>query len=198
MNLYEFCRNNPVNYIDPYGLDVWGWLGKMTVDADLTWLEIWGAWDEGFKEGFKKGLVAGIDGFIPFVDPFESFYADECGEVDDMYRVSRHIGGFTRDAMLAVAVPNIGTWIKNPVMYELGSTTVSPTTWNAIKGMDTVSRGKYLLAEAGGGVGGWWKASVQGFKNASQFGTTMKTGPTPGGGLGLIGIMHGTDAYYSR
>ncbi len=175
LNLYEFCHNDPVNFVDPYGEFTWS-----------EWKEIGGA----FAEGFGKGLVAGIDGMIPLIDPFADVYADDCGNVDGMYRVSRHIGGFTRDAMMTVAIPNIGTWVKNPAMYELGSTTVSPATWQAIKHLDTISRGKYLLKAADGN---FLKASLQGFKNASQFTSTIQTGLTPSGKLLGIGALEWFD-----
>ena len=62
--------------------------------------------------------------------------------------------------------------------------------------MDTISRGEYLLMQSGGGVGGYVKASVEGFQNASQFGTTIWTWPTPGGWIGLRGLIEGGRAYF--
>jgi len=66
INLYQFCWNDPVNGIDPYGEFTWS-----------EWKEIGGA----FAEGFGKGIAAGVDGMIPFVDPFTGVYADDCGNV---------------------------------------------------------------------------------------------------------------------
>ena len=177
INLYQFCGNDPVNGIDPYG--------EFTLSE---WKEIGGA----FAEGFGKGLAAGIDGMIPFADPFTGVYADDCGNVDGMYRVSRHIGGFTRDAMIAVAIPNIGTWVKNPVLYEIGQTTVSPSTYNVIQGMSAIEKGRYLVNAAGGSYvraafGTAWR----------QTGTTIGTGLTPGGYLLGLGIFETVD-YQTR
>jgi len=93
--------------------------------------------------------------------------------------------------LLTAAVPNISTWVKNPAMYELGSTTVSPETWQVIKGLDTISRGKYLLKAADGN---FLKASLQGFKNASQFKSTITTGLTPGANLLGIGALEAVDS----
>jgi RHS repeat-associated protein len=178
-NLYQFCGNDPVNGIDPYG--------EFTLSE---WKEIGGA----FAEGFGKGIAAGVDGMIPFVDPFTGVYADDCGNVNNMYRVSRHIGGFTRDAMIAVAIPNIGTWVKNPVMYEIGQTTVSPATWNTIKGLSAIDRGKYLVNSANGN---YLKAALGGLGNFGQFGTTIGTGLTPGGNLLMLGGFEFVD-YQTR
>jgi hypothetical protein len=86
--------------------------------------------------------------------------------------------------MIAVAIPNIGMWVKNPVLYEIGSTTVSPATWEAIKGLDVINRGRYLVNAANGS---YLNASVSGLRNLGQFGTTIRTGLTPGGSLSLIG-----------
>ena len=176
-NLYQFCGNDPVNGIDPYG--------EFTLSE---WKEIGGA----FAEGFGKGIAAGVDGMIPFVDPFTGVYADDCGNVNNMYRVSRHIGGFTRDAMIAVAIPNIGTWVKNPVLYEIGQTTVSPGTYNVIQGMSAIEKGRYLVNAAGGSYvraafGTAWR----------QTGTTIGTGLTPGGYLLGLGIFETVD-YQTR
>jgi len=179
VNLYQFCGNDPVNGIDPYG--------EFTLSE---WKEIGGA----FAEGFGKGIAAGVDGMIPFVDPFTGVYADDCGNVNNMYRVSRHIGGFTRDAMIAVAIPNIGTWVKNPVMYEIGQTTVSPATWNTIKGLSAIDRGKYLVNSANGN---YLKAALGGLGNFGQFGTTIGTGLTPGGNLLMLGGFEFVD-YQTR
>jgi RHS repeat-associated protein len=66
VNLYQFCGNDPINGIDPYGEFTWS-----------EWKEIGGA----FAEGFGKGIAAGVDGMIPFADPFTGVYADDCGNV---------------------------------------------------------------------------------------------------------------------
>jgi RHS repeat-associated protein len=189
LNLYEFCGNDPVNFRDPSGL--WGvGFGDTLIGSGNPWL----AFNNDSWEDLGRGAAAGIDGMIPFFDPLTGTYADDCGKVDDMYKVSRHIGGFTRDAMIAVSIPNIGTWIKNPVMYEIGSTTVSQTTWNAIKGLDAINRGRYLVNAANGSYLG---ASLNGLRNLGQFGTTIGTGLTPGGNLLMLGGFETVD-YQTR
>jgi len=83
-NLYQFCGNDPVNGIDPYG--------EFTLSE---WKEIGGA----FAEGFGKGIAAGVDGMIPFADPFTGVYADDCGNVDKQYQTSRLLGRISREAL---------------------------------------------------------------------------------------------------
>jgi len=189
-NLYAYGEGNPMAYIDPLGLCAsgggidWGYVWEMTT-----------AIASGFVEGLGYGVLSTLDGIIPFANPFESYYAYSDGSIDSDYMISRQIAGISRDILVSAAIPNIGTWAKNPLMYELGSTTVSAETWNVIKGMDTVSRGRYLLAEAGGGVPGYLKALVQGVQNIGQFGTTIGTGLTPSGYLLSIGAIESIDSY---
>lgn len=94
--------------------------------------------------------------------------------------------------MIAVAIPNIGTWVKNPVLYEIGQTTVSPSTYNVIQGMSAIEKGRYLVNAAGGSYvraafGTAWR----------QTGTTIGTGLTPGGYLLGLGIFETVD-YQTR
>jgi RHS repeat-associated protein len=189
LNLYEAFVNNPVNYRDPSGL--WGiQFGSVNLGYGDPWL----AFDSDSWGDLGRGAAAGVDGMIPFFDPLTGVYADDCGNVDDMYKVSRHIGGLTRDTMIAVAIPNIGTWIKNPILYEIGSTTVSPRTWEAIQGMTVIDRGKYLANMANGN---YWRAALEGLNNLGQFTTTVGTGLTPGANLLVLGAFEAVD-YQTR
>jgi RHS repeat-associated protein len=99
INLYQFCGNDPVNEIDPYG--------------EFTMSE-WGGIAGAFAEGFGKGLAAGVDGMIPFADPFTDVYADDCGNVDKQYQTSRMFGEISRDAFLAAGgfkASGINPWL---------------------------------------------------------------------------------------
>ena len=76
LNLYAFCGNGPVN-----NRDVWGEC------PSSDFMEIAGAFCEGFGSGLINGLAATADGMIPFFDPFSDVYSD-----DGDYLVSRYSG----------------------------------------------------------------------------------------------------------
>ncbi|MCF7855310.1 MAG: hypothetical protein K9N51_10975, partial [Candidatus Pacebacteria bacterium] len=109
LNQYVFCGNNPVNCRDPFGLwNLWspgtwgvpngvGWSWRDSINPFHESAGWSGAW-----EGAKGGALAFADGVIPFWDPFEDYYADECGNVDSAYKWSRGIGRATRDIELSL------------------------------------------------------------------------------------------------
>jgi len=114
-NFYRYVRNDPVNGVDPVGLwnlwnpATWGisdsgsgirfWDSLNPFDESANWRVSW----NGFAEGGLKGLAAWADGFIPFWDPFEKFYEDECGEIDNVYKTSCFLGCVSRDLLIAAA-----------------------------------------------------------------------------------------------
>ena len=69
LNLYAFCANNPVCFVDPMG---------------LSW-DVVAAYVSGFAEGAIGGAAVMLDGAIPFADPFSCAYTDSCGSVDSAY-----------------------------------------------------------------------------------------------------------------
>ncbi|MBQ7589898.1 MAG: RHS repeat-associated core domain-containing protein [Verrucomicrobia bacterium] len=85
LNLYAFCGNDPVNFVDPMGL--------------------WPDWDVvgGYLSGFAEGAIGGaammIDDAIPFFDPFSSAYEDECGNIDDAYKATQVCAGIAGMAL---------------------------------------------------------------------------------------------------
>ena len=83
-------------------------------------------------------MSAWADAFIPFWDPYKEFYEDECGDVPGMYKVSRFFGHVSRDALLIAAIPNIGTWAKNPVMYEIGQKTLPRGVYQGLQGLSVI------------------------------------------------------------
>jgi hypothetical protein len=98
LNLYAFCGNDPVNYVDPSGL--WGiQFGRRNLGVGDPWL----AFDDDSWGDVGRGAAATLDGMIPGFDPFESIYADECGNVDSAYQFSRGAGAFSRDMLLTAA-----------------------------------------------------------------------------------------------
>jgi hypothetical protein len=172
LNLYAFCANDPVNYMDPWGL--WGiQFGNLNLGVDDPWM----LFDNSSWEEVSKGAAATLDGIIPFYDPFEIAYADECGNVDSVYRISRHLGAFSRDIYLGARIPNMGEWLKHPILYEAGSATVPTRVFKMIEGLSPTWRGRWLRAfgETFGpfGVG----------EMAAAYRATWNTGFTPGGRL---------------
>ena len=172
LNLYAFCGNDPVNLMDPFGL--WG---IQFGNFNLGYGDPWMLFDNSSWKEVSKGAAATLDGIIPFYDPFEISYADECGNVDSVYKISRHLGAFSRDIYLGARIPNMGEWIKHPILYEAGSATVPTRVFKMIEGLSPTWRGRWLRAfgETFGpfGVG----------EMAAAYRATWNTGFTPGGRL---------------
>ncbi len=109
ISLYAHCYGNPLNFYDPDGMR-----------PAATW---WGGFfdfDQGTVDALGVGAMATADGFIPFSDPFQD--SGSYNPCADGGGFSKATGGVARDAALAATIPNLGTWAKNPVMYETGST----------------------------------------------------------------------------
>ncbi len=100
LNQYVAFGNNPVMFIDPLGLwNLWS-PASWGISNGVGW-SIWdslnpfhesGGWS-GYGWGAKEGAAAALDGMIPFWNPFEIAYTDECGNVGTEYKVSKFLGG---------------------------------------------------------------------------------------------------------
>lgn len=196
LNQYVAFNNNPVNVRDPLGL--WNLFNPssyfMGNDASMNWYDSFNPLHNSANWGgqfmaLSQGAASTLDGIIPFFDPFESAYTDECGKREWYYDASRSLAAFSRNAYLGARIPNIAEWSKHPLLYEAGATTVSQTTLAAMKGMSAAQKGLYLAGQSGGllraGLGTTW----------SQIGNTILTGGTPGANLLLLGGAAGGDAY---
>jgi hypothetical protein len=121
LNQYVFCGNNPVNERDPFGLwNLWN-SGSWGVANGVGWTwrdslnplhessgifgrdgTLWG--EDSLFIGLSQASASTIDGIIPFWDPFEIAYTDECGTREWYYDASRVLGAFSRNAYLAASV----------------------------------------------------------------------------------------------
>jgi RHS repeat-associated protein len=181
-NLYANVWNDPITFRDPLGL--WGvQFGNTNLGAGNPWL----IFDQGSWGDLGRGMAATADGIIPFADPFSQYY-DPC---DPVFMTSRALGAFSRDLLVTAYIPNFGAWAKNPVLYEIGSTTVPSNVYGAMKGLNAVQKGRYLFSNYG--LGGTLRLNYQALK-AGEFTNTIGTFGTPGANLILLGIGQAFDS----
>ncbi|MEX2580446.1 MAG: RHS repeat-associated core domain-containing protein [Verrucomicrobiales bacterium] len=186
MNLYGYVGNDPLNSTDSLGL--------YSINADGSVNNEWGDAAKDIGGRALKGLAAWADGVIPFADPFADAGAyDEC---DSDYKFGQGVGSLNRDIGLALAVPNLGTWLKNPVMYEVGSTTLTHSTWRAVGSSrsSAIAKGKALTKMNGGGAKGALKTAFgTSWKNTPK---TVGSGLTPGASLAGIAGLRAADEMF--
>jgi hypothetical protein len=78
---------------------------------------------------------------------------------------------------------NLGSWLKNPLAYELGARTVTHATFATVAGLPTAARGPALIKEMG---------LLRYFLDPrGAWATTLMEGPTPGAWLGLGALGQG-------
>ena len=187
LNWFAYADGNPISLSDPFGLF-----------PSAAW---WGGFfdfDRGTVDALGVGAMATADGIIPFADPFQnsgSYDSDQDGVA-----FSQAAGGIVRDAALAAVIPNIGAWVKNPVMYELGSTTVPTSVYQGISHLSTVQKGAALVEMNGGGIAGGIKTALgTSWKHVGEnLGKTVTTGLTPGGYLSIGAGIHVLDSYSTK
>jgi hypothetical protein len=137
--------------------------------------------------GAGQGLAAWGDGFIPFFDPFDSLY----DPTDSTLQWSQFFGGVSRDALLAAAIPNLGAWLRNPAMYELGSTTMPVRLFESLSHLTPIARGQAIYRQLG-----WGGFGLSRLATRADWLVTVPTGGTPGGWLGLMGIGHALEWWF--
>jgi len=106
---------------------------------------------------------------------------------------SRGLARLSRDLAIAAATPNLGQWLKNPKMYEIGSTTLPKPLFETIRGLNTINRGRLLTNLYGGGFRATFSTSWRSIPS------TILTGGTPGARLfGRLGGAHAIDWWRDR
>ena len=104
LNLYAFCGNDPVNFVDPEGKDFSTWTGLGSSiggdfrdhsgkpsNADLIAQE--------FLTGAAIGTAAIIDGILPKINPFSDYFG-VYSPWDTEYRSSRKAGEIVRATII--------------------------------------------------------------------------------------------------
>lgn len=194
VNLYRVVLNAPTIYTDPSGQAIFiplliiGGAALLGVGGCTAYEsyrttgtpfseEIWGA----AATGLGEGAMATVDGIVPFA------YFGMYDPNDPVLQFSQTMGQVARDLLLIAAIPNLTTWIRNPILYEIGSTTVPPRIWQVIQGMSVIDRGRYLWQVYG------WRSLFLGARAPSQYFTTIWKGPTPGAWLGLLTLVEIVD-----
>jgi RHS repeat-associated protein len=178
-NSYQLVGNRPVNAVDPLGL--WGiQFGDVNIGICGPSL----AFDRSSWGDLGRGAAATADGIIPFADPFRKCY-NPC---DPIFKKSKALGALGRDIAFAAAIPNLSSWVENPLLYEIGQKTLSAGNYAKYADLGVIARGQALVNDAGwiGALlpesGGW----------GLGIGSTFLTGPTPGGWLAIgIGFQIG-------
>jgi RHS repeat-associated protein len=188
INLYGFVNNDGVNNWDYLGMifqfilaagdgntDFERWLGDTMVSA-------FGSQGTGsYVDGVQRSSAAMLDGILPFVSPMED--RGEYDICDEGMALSHDAGIYGRDFLILMGVPNFSKWIKNPIMYEVGATTVRWPLYRLMVslGMDTIQMGKFLTFINGGGfMGGLRAARSTKWIYTISGPTTIWTGLTPG------------------
>lgn len=100
---------------------------------------------------------------------------------------SKGIGTATRNAELILAIPNIGAWTKNPVLYEIGSSTVPTDVYELMDGLTAIQKGNYLISNFG--LGGTLALNLEAV-GTGAFAQTIGTGLTPGDWLLVVGASN--------
>ena len=95
MNLHEYVDGDPVNGVDPLGLET-------STESSLgDWLakNLGNQGSGSYVDGYARASAAMLDGFIPFGDPLSGEY-NPC---DDGMNISRQGGEYAQDLAMAVA-----------------------------------------------------------------------------------------------
>lgn len=181
-NFYAYVFDSPTNLVDPFGLDGEWWKPS---SYDFSHYDPWdtvrdvGTAAEAFTDTITFGSASRLNDALG-----AGGMVDRCG--------IGHKLGTTSGIVASIAlVPNISAWVKNPILYEVGSTTVPAAVYEGMQGMNAIQKGGYLLSNFG------WLGTLKLAGQAAlegQYATTIGTGLTPGGWLAVIGASNTTSS----
>jgi RHS repeat-associated protein len=180
-NLYCFLKNGPIASVDVNGL--WGvQFGGFNIgigDPNL-------AFDASSWGDVGQGLMACLDGIIPFGNPFGN--AGAYDQDDPVLVASRQLGTFARDLLLTAAIPNVSTWAKNPLYYEMGQKALADEVFMTMQNMDAISRASSMI-----GSQGFLKAFLPALDG--NFAAALADGITPGVWMLIGGVAEAADQF---
>lgn len=180
-NLYCFLKNVPTTSVDLNGL--WGLqFGQFNVGVGDPNL----AFDASSWGDLGQGVMACIDGIIPLGNPFAN--AGAYDQSDPVLVASRQLGTLARDLLLTAAIPNVSTWAKNPLYYEMGQKALADEVFMTMQNMDAISRASSMI-----GSQGFLKAFLPALDG--NFAAAVADGITPGVWMLIGGVAEAADQF---
>ena len=162
-NLYAYANGAPSVFIDPMGL--WGvQFGEngynigMGLPTMIFTAEAWWA--------ANMGAAAGLDGMIPFFDPFREVYADSNGNIPGDYQFSQFMGSLGRTLILGAL---------NATIAE-GILATSGQSLEAISKIDRIVFSQVWLGQVVSEASPAWMSTTYGLASAGlNLGSTYET-----------------------
>jgi RHS repeat-associated protein len=181
-NVYAYVSDSPTNLVDPFGLEGEWWNPH---SYDFSHYDPWdtvrdfGTVAEAFTDTITFGSASRLNDALG-----AGGMVDRCG-------IEHKLGTASGIVASIALVPNISSWVKNPILYEVGSTTVPTAVYEGMQGMNAIQKGGYLLSNFG--LMGTLKLAVQAALDG-EYATTIGTGLTPGGWLAVIAASNATSS----
>jgi hypothetical protein len=134
-----------------------------------------GAFAQGLGDG--AAMVANAATYH-YIRPLNRYVHHVVAVNGGLYRYANGSAHIAIAALYSSVIPNINTWITNPALYEVGSTTVSAELYELMQAtnMSTIEMGTYMVSEYGY-LGALGRTAI------GQFANTVSTGFTPSGYL---------------
>jgi RHS repeat-associated protein len=182
VNFYAYALDSPTNLVDPFGLEGEWWNPH---SYDFSHYNPWdtvqdvGNVAEAFTDTITFGSASRLNDALG-----AGGMVDRCG-------IGHKLGTAAGIITSVVIIPNISSWAKNPILYEVGSTTVPSAVYEGMQGMNAIEKGGYLLSNYG------WMGTLKLAGQAAldgEYAGTIGTGLTPGGWLAVMGASNATSS----